>query len=97
MNEPAAQTAHAAALDDAIDTYLRDGQGAVDKRLTSALILRDAIEHGWYGATADIAERLESVMERAADDAEHVPTLHRAILARLVRELTEELKREVGA
>ena len=84
-----------AALDEHVGHYLADWPGPL--RSVDALSLRDAIEHGWHGATADIAERLEAIIDEAARAHDTSGRLSRAVLARLVRELAEQLKAEVGA
>lgn len=71
-----------AALEDHVAHFLADNPGS---RYYPALAIRDAIEHGWQGATADIAERLEEIVRGDG------PTLEG--LARLI----DSLKREVGA
>lgn len=83
MHEPATKTIHAAALDDAVATYLAEGKWDI-----STLVIRDAIEHGWHGATADIAERLEVIESIGGGPYD---------LLKAYRAMTEELKREVGA
>jgi hypothetical protein len=80
------RTVHAAALDDHVETYLSDT--ALNWRGTSPLIVRDAVEHGWYGATADIAERLEAIEDDGGGPYD---------LLKAYRALADELKREVGA
>ena len=83
-----------AALDEHIITFLVDNPAS---RYNSSIATRDAIEHGWHGATADIAERLEAIIDEAARAHDTSGRLSRAVLARLVRELAEQLKAEVGA
>lgn len=92
INEGDRVSAQRAALDDHIETYLRDN--AVPVRFGAAIVARDAIEHGWYGATAEIAEALNAIVEEArAEVARRMPY---PILKKL-DELTEALKRSIGA
>lgn len=84
--ESATKTPHAIALVDHVETYLADDSSIALYGLTGTV--RAAIEHGWHGATADIAERMQSIVDANIDSG----------LAFVgFADLLEELKREVGA
>jgi hypothetical protein len=78
-----------AALEEHIATYLADFHPGAP-----TLVIRDAVEHGWHGATADIAEQLDAIVAEArAEVAKRMPY---PILVKL-DELTDALKKSVGA
>jgi hypothetical protein len=86
-----------AALNDHVEAYLNDYPSLVDRNARGSIngiAIRDAIEHGWHGATADIAEQLDAIVAEArAEVAKRMPY---PILVKL-DELTDALKKSVGA
>jgi hypothetical protein len=86
-----------AALEEHIAEYIAEvpGRAYLDAvGIPNGLVIRDAIEHGWHGATADIAERLDAIVAEArAEVAKRMPY---PILKKL-DELTDALKKSVGA
>ena len=74
------------ALEAHIADYLADAKPA------NTLATIDAIEHGWYGATAEAAEKVEAI--RAGYLTGEL-TLRGLFVA--IEKLAEELKSEVGA
>lgn len=61
---------------------------------SAALVMRDAIEHGWGGASAEVAERLRALVDEARETiARRHPF---PILARL-EALVAELEDGIGA